>query len=98
LLAFLLINQARIGNLGYFWHRYGWRVLLHAPVYPYVLLLLWRRQRAIKREDERKTRQRNHGTHMLSETEDGRRESMWFDKDGRPEGTWWNEHEEGKRK
>jgi hypothetical protein len=35
LLAFLLINQARIGNLDYFWHRYGWGVLLHAPVYPF---------------------------------------------------------------
>ena len=67
LLAFLLINQARIGNLGYFWHHYGWGVLLHAPVYPFVLLSLWRRQRAVKGDNEREARRRNHPTHLLVE-------------------------------
>jgi hypothetical protein len=98
LLAFLLINQARIGNLGYFWHRYGWGVLLHAPGYPFVLLSLWRRQRAVKRENERKAPRRNHPTHLLVETEDGRRESVWIDKEGKPYPPGTIDPVEGRRK
>jgi hypothetical protein len=97
LLAFLLINQARIGNLGYFWHRHGWGVLLYALVYPFVLLSLWRRQRTVRREDERAASRRNHPTHLLVETKDGRRESIWIDREDITNGPTGDDLE-GKRK